>query len=104
MPDPIDFPTPTDVGETFEDDIGVIYVCRVVGPPAVWAQDVSGVAPGGNFVTLDTAQTIDGAKTFVAATTKFGPNASPGVTINSDGDLEITGTTTATFDDGDSYE
>ena len=103
MANPIDFPTPTDVGETFEDAAGVIYICKVVGPPAVWAQAGSGVYAG-NFVTLDTAQTIVGPKTFSTPVTRFGSESFPGVTLGSNGDVTITGETTATFDDGDTFE
>ncbi len=89
----LNFPIPTAVGEEFIDSTtGNLYTCLVVGPPAVWVTGDGSSPNPDSFVTLATAQTITGEKTFNADVT-VGPTAATAlVTINKvSGDITTSG-------------
>ena len=95
----LNFPIPNAVGEEFIDETtGNLYTCLVIGPPAVWVTGDGTPPSADSFVTIATAQTITGEKTFnsditvgeTAATAKLTIAKSTGA-ITADGNITTTG-------------
>jgi hypothetical protein len=79
----LNFPIPTAVGEEFIDETtGNLYTCLVIGPPAVWVTGDGTPPSADSFVTINTAQTITGDKTFNADVTVGPTSATALVTID----------------------
>ena len=95
----LNFPVPTQVGDTYTDPTtDHLYTCIVVGPPAVWIAG-DGVAPDPeSFVTVASNQTITGEKTFQPGLFVGGSTGAPNTTLSEDGSATFAGDITTTGD------
>ena len=84
----LDFPTPSQVGQLYTDpSTGKTYQCVALGPPAVWGNAGTVPVVDDDFVTIDTDQSITGAKAFTATNTSF-------VNVNASGNINAVGNIT----------